>query len=90
MLYEPMHRYDMFDNAASQIADCSINEFFFHAIRTGEVVLPMADGFYDKDIKNTCDYWAINIYTRCMMDGRKKDFYGKRYAHKYLRFINIE
>lgn len=89
-MYEPTRRYDAFDCAAAKMKDTQFNEFFFHGIRTGEVVMPGHGGYFDKDIKDTCDYWAVNIYTREMVDARKIDFAGERYAHKKLEMIPMK
>ena len=35
------------------------HEFFFHAMRTGELVLPGRDGIFDEEIKDTADYWSL-------------------------------
>ena len=52
--------------------------------------MPGHGGYFDKDIKDTCDYWAVNIYTREMVDARKIDFAGERYAHKKLEMIPMK
>ena len=87
----PKRMYDPFDKALADYRDeCEI-EFFFHAIRTGEVVSPqIADGYFDKDIKGTCDYWAINIYHRAIIDSRAVQTPKKRYKHSYLPLIDME
>lgn len=90
IMFEPSRRYDKFDNAAAEMFDCQCNEFFFHAIRTGEVVVPGYRSYFDKDIKGTADFWAINIYTRSMIDSRNENFKGKRYDHKHLKLLPME
>ena len=89
-MFDAKRRFDKFDNAVAALNDVKDNEFFFHAIRTGEVVMPYTDGFFDPDIKDTCDFWAVNMYTRTMADARVKDTVGKRYDHKYLRLIDMD
>ena len=59
-------QHDLFDRRLQEWYDMMHNEFWFHAIRTGELVVPGRDGIYDKDIKDTCDYWAVNMYVRQM------------------------
>ena len=78
---------DKFDMAVQNYNDVLCNEYFFHAIRTGELVVPSCDAVYDKEIKDTCDYWAINTYLRRMIDTRKKDNRGNRYNFSYLELI---
>ncbi len=90
IMFDPSRRYDKFDNAAAEILDCQCNEFFFHAIRTGEVIVPGYGSYFDNNIKDTADYWAINIYTRSMVDSRNKDFNGKRYQHKHLKLLPMD
>lgn len=70
-MYFAKRQFDPFDQAAAHYFDVVDNEFFFHAIRTGEIVLPYTDALFDKDVKDTCDFWSINIYTRSMVDMRK-------------------
>lgn len=43
-------------------------------MRTGELVVPGKDAIFDKEIKNTADFWSINLYTREMVDARKRIF----------------
>lgn len=90
VMREPQRRYDKFDSTMAEYRDCCENEFFFHAVRTGEVVLPFCDAYYDPDIKGSADYWAVNIYTRDMVDARHADLSGKRYDHKKLKMIPMD
>jgi beta-glucosidase len=78
---------DKFDRAIQDYQDIIINEYFFHAIRTGEIVLPYKDGVYDKEVKNTCDFWAVNTYGRRIIDARKKDAYGESVAGARLDLL---
>ncbi len=78
---------DAFDMAVQNYYDVLCNEYFFHAIRTGELVVPGRDGLYDKEIKDTCDYWAINTYLRRMIDARKPNNRGDRYIFSKVPLI---
>lgn len=78
---------DIFDKTMQNYYDICMNEFFFHAIRTGEIVLPYKDAIVDNDVKNTCDFWAINLYTREMIDTRKANFKGERFAYSKSQMI---
>lgn len=78
---------DKFDMAVQNYNDILCNEYFFHAIRTGELVVPSRDAVYDKEIKDTCDYWAINTYLRKMIDTRCAKNRGKRYSFSEIKFI---
>jgi beta-glucosidase len=62
---------DRLDSLMAAHEDFVNNEFFFHAIRTGEIVAPFRDGQYLPSLKGSCDYWALNCYVRQMIDGRK-------------------
>ncbi len=78
---------DKFDLAMQNYMDVINNEFFFHAMRTGELVLPGKDAICDKEIKDTVDFWAINFYTRSMVDCRKANLASKRYPFTETRML---
>lgn len=77
--YYGKRQNDPFDRAMQAYYDVVNHEFFFHAMRTGELVVPGKDALIDKEIKNTCDFWSVNLYTRQMIDTRKADSQGARY-----------
>lgn len=83
----PYRVYDKYDNILAQYEDWRDHEFFFHAMRTGEILYPFRDGEYDASVKDTCDFWSINTYVRDMIDARKASGKGKRYNHKELLMI---
>lgn len=85
--YAPKRHHDTFDKTMADYVDWVINGFFFHAIRTGELVLPFTDGKYCPEVKDSLDYWAINIYTRTLTDARLKEVWGTRYVHKQLNMV---
>lgn len=70
--YMPLRPYDECDDFMTNYIDMVDLEFFFHAMRTGELLYPLQAGIYDKDIKNAVDYWSVNCYTRDMIDARKR------------------
>ena len=80
-------QHDTFDRRLQVWYDMMHNEFWFHAIRTGELVVPGKDGICDKDIKDTCDYWAVNMYVRQMLDARKADPYTQAYPFTRMQMI---
>ena len=80
-------QHDTFDRRLQEWYDMLHNEFWFHAIRTGELVVPGKDGIYEKDIKDTCDYWAVNLYVRQMLDARKADPYTEAYPFTRMQMI---
>ena len=87
---QPYRPHDVWDNHMAKHFDLMNNEFFFHAIRTGEMVLPFTDGYYDKEIKGTADFWSINTYVRRMCDARKGNGIGKRYDFAKRDFIDMQ
>lgn len=86
MPYRPNNKMDIAD---AQYRDTNNNEFFFHAMKTGEVIQLGRDGFYSADIKDTSDFWSINIYTRMLTNSlesaRKAEYY-----HKKLKMIDMD
>ena len=86
--YMPYRAHDKFDNILTQYKDWQDHEFFFHAMRTGEILYPYRDGVYDASVKDTCDFWSINTYVRDLIDARRASGNGDRYNHKELKMIN--
>jgi len=78
---------DRFDRMIQDFNDVVMHEYFFHAVRTGELVVPYYDAIYDPEIKNSCDFWAINSYNRRLVDARKKGFTADRYRHEKLQVL---
>lgn len=89
VLQFPKRLHDKFDNAVADMRDVYLNEYFFHAIRTGEVLVPGYGHKIDKSVKDTCDFWSINIYVRSMVDARKIDFNGERYPFSKANMIDM-
>lgn len=90
MDFFPVRRNDKFDNAITNYHDAFCNEFFFHAIRTGELVMEGFNSIYDKEIKNSLDFWSINIYDRKMRDARLSGLRGNRYDVTYTPMIDYD
>jgi len=88
--YVPLRYHDRWDKAAAELCDLKNNEYFFHAIRTGETVYPERDVQYNSELKGAADFWAVNMYVRDLVDSRKKRFNGKRYDHKLLKMIDMD
>jgi beta-glucosidase len=87
--FVPLRLWDKADNALANFADVMTNEFFFHAIRTGEIVVPFQDVVIDPDVKGSADFWAVNSYTRHMVDARiAAPINGRRFDWKRLRMID--
>lgn len=82
-----VRQWDIFDVTMQNYFDLINNEFFLHAIRTGELVLPYRNATYSKEIKDSCDFWAINSYQRRMIDTRKANFSSDRYRHEKTQLL---
>ena len=85
--YMPKRPFDRFDSGVADYIDLCDNEFFFHAIRTGEIVYPGRDGEYVPELKNSVDYWAVNSYVRTMIDAREKTSVGSRFSFAKMKMI---
>jgi len=85
--YFPYRKNDRLDNIMTDFQDWRDNEFFFHAIRTGEIAFPFKDAECVPELKGTCDFWAVNYYTRHMLDARLAALEGKRFYHKQLKMV---
>ena len=85
--YMPYRPYDEWDNMLAKLFDMRDNEYFFHAIRTGEIIYPGRDVIVAPEVKDTVDYWSINSYTRDMVDCRRARGNGDKYIHKNLDII---
>lgn len=81
---------DRFDRMMTDWTDWLSNEFFFHAMRTGEIVLPFRDVEYVSEAKDAIDFWAVNYYTREIIDSRKTSGRGKRFRHKSVKMIDMD
>ncbi|MBQ5801236.1 MAG: glycoside hydrolase family 1 protein [Clostridia bacterium] len=88
--YVPKRPHDPFDRAMADYMDACDHEFFFHAIRTGEVVFPKFDVKYCPEIKGTADFWSINTYARRMIDARKASGKGDRYDFCRMKMIDMD
>lgn len=86
----PYRSNDVLDRLMTDYMDMMMNEFFFHAIRTGELVYPNVDAEYDSEVRGSADYWAVNYYTRFVVNARKADLRGPRFKHKELKMIPMD
>ena len=86
--YHPYRFFDPADRLLCDHYDYINNEFFFNAVRTGEIVYPFTDGEVYPELKGTSDYWSINWYTRTMLDARKAQPITDKYNHNELRLID--
>ena len=86
--YVPMRWSDRWDRAMTEYKDLCNNEFFFHAIRTGEILYPHRDAIYDSAVKGTADFWSVNSYVRDMVDARSATLHGKRFDFVKMKMID--
>lgn len=66
-------QFDYPDKILAEYIDFTENEFFIHAIKTGEIIMPFHDAIYMPELKGTCDFWALNTYVRQLINARSKD-----------------
>ena len=77
------------DQIMADYIDYMENEFFLHAIRTGEIVVPFHDAVYMPELKDTCDFWAVNVYTRQLINSRKEMFRFDRYEASSIHSLDV-
>jgi beta-glucosidase len=82
---QPRRAHDVFDRTMADFADWCANGWYYHAIRTGELVYPFHDGRWLPSVKGRADHWAVNMYARDLVDARAKNARGPRYRHRALR-----
>lgn len=85
----PANPFDKFDRIFAELDDWKVNEFFFHAIRTGEIVLPYMDAEYVPEVKDSLDYWAINYYCRNLVSARKQTADSVWYTATHQKMIDM-
>ncbi len=83
----PNRYFDELDKIMAAYRDFQINGAFLHAINTGELISPHMEAESCPEAKGAVDFWALNLYTRDMVDSRRKNLAGDRYPHKYLPLI---
>ncbi|WP_300920320.1 family 1 glycosylhydrolase [uncultured Dubosiella sp.] len=63
--------FDRADQVLADYVDWVENEFFFHAVRTGEIIMPYHEAVICPELKDSMDFWAVNTYIRQLIDSRK-------------------
>lgn len=86
----PARFYDKLDNLMSAVNDFRQHETLLHAISHGELIGPEIDAEPCPEAKGAMDFWALNIYTRNLIDARKADLNSPRFPHKKLRMIDMD
>ena len=85
---QPENPCDKFDCIFAELDDWKTNEFFFHASRTGEIVLPYTEGEYVPELRDSLDYWAVNYYNRNIISARKKSSASVWYTATHQKMID--
>lgn len=83
----PLRPYDELDVSAAKMYDWFYNLFFFHAVRTGEIVLPGYDMEYMPELKDSCDMWTLNYYHRGLVDSRKKNLQARKFDFNNFQMV---
>ncbi len=86
--WQPQRSFEPMDRCAAKLLDWAQNEYFIHAIKTGELILPHTDAEYVPEVKDSVDYWAVNYYTRHMASARTKDFAAPRFEFDRVSMID--
>ncbi|MBE6385698.1 MAG: glycoside hydrolase family 1 protein [Lentisphaerae bacterium] len=87
---DPVRPLDKLDCTMANLSDWMVNEFFFHAVRTGEIVLPYRDMEYMPELKQSCDYWAINYYHRTPVTARSKTGLGTKLEFARYKLVDCD
>ncbi len=96
---QPYRAHDKWDKHLAEHFDMCNNEFFFHAVRTGEIVFPYRNAIYDREVKDSVDFWSVNTYVRRLADCRNERGIGIKYdtcrmdmidSNFYLKEFNPE
>jgi beta-glucosidase len=86
----PNRFYDRLDNLTAALNDFRQHETLLHAIRHGELIGPEIDAEECPEAKGAMDFWALNIYTRHLVNSRKADLSAERFPHKKLKMIDMD
>lgn len=86
----PNRFYDKLDNLMAGVNDFRQHETLLHAIKNGELIGPEIDAEACPEAKGAMDFWALNIYTRNLIDSRKADLSAERFPHKKLKMIDMD
>lgn len=86
---DPVRPLDFMDSTMANLVDWLTNEFFFHAVRTGEIILPYREMEYMPELKGSSDCWMINYYHRSPIDARHKNGTGKKLEFSSYKLCDI-
>lgn len=80
---------DKADNILANYIDYIEIEMYLHAFRTGEIIVPFKDKIEIPELKDTCDFWAINVYTRQLINSRKALFRFDSYQATNIHALSV-
>ena len=86
----PNRYFDEFDRLTAAMKNWAVNGVIRHAVRTGELIAPGVDSEDCPEIKGAMDFWALNLYTRELVDARRPGVPAPRFPHKKLRMIDMD
>lgn len=74
---------DEFDETLARYVDWVANGWYYHAIRSGELVYPFTDARHCPQVKGRADFWAVNMYSTSLVDSRRQSCKPeRRYRHR--------
>jgi beta-glucosidase len=76
--------HDIFDRTMTDYADWCANGWYYHAMRTGELVFPFTKAEYLPEIKGRADFWGVNMYARDLVSARHANCRAPRHHHRSL------
>lgn len=86
--WQPERSFEPMDRCTAKVLDWAQNEYFIHAIKTGELILPYTDSETVPEVKDSVDYWAINYYTRHMASSRTANLCTHRFDFDRVSMID--
>ncbi len=86
----PVRYFDEFDQIAAKLKNWCYNGVIRHAVASGELVAPGIDAQECSEVRGAMDFWALNLYTRDLIDTRHPAHSADRFPHKKLRMIDMD
>ena len=86
----PVRYFDEFDQISAKLKNWAHNGVIRHAVKTGELVAPGIEAQSCPEVRGTMDFWALNLYTRDLIDARHPAHSAERFPHKKLRMIDMD
>jgi len=77
------------DCMLARYRDWTANGYFYHAVRTGEVIYPGTDMRVLPDLPGAMDFWGINYYTRILSSAKRANMNAPFHPYEQLRMIDL-